>query len=567
MSTLFELTCILTALGLFASAKTYQPVMAGGLALLASAGLARLARRRRLIEPTPLDRPLALFLLSGLIGLAVTYDLGTSLARFCLILGGVALYYAVSGASFRVRLAVAGGLVLFASALALYLVTQQNPLAQVGAGKFAPLGAVAASIRDRAPQLHLYQPHPNIVAGVLEVGLITGAGLLGIARRASWLMSGLLAAGLGLIGFGLLLSGARGAWLAAGLAGLGWALSDMRRANRLRTLDALALALILGSTLLLLLLAFRGPGELPLAGRLASRLELYNSAGRLVRDYALTGAGLGTFPLLYSAYVLGIDVVKQNHAHNLYLSVWLEQGLLGLIALLWLGFAFFRAYWPPLIPLAPFSPRLQGEKGERRPKSALDPLDRRRTQAQRLLASAAFWAMVAVFVHGLIDSTHYNSRFLFVVFIPLGLAGALRQQRYRNSRLHLHQCLTGSSSSYLSLRSSRPTPGVGVRAWRPALARSGNVALGTLGGVLLLALLVWGRTPVLAVWYANLGAVAQAKIELGDYRWPDRIPSRVRATADLSGPRRYFEQTLALSPDNATARERLEMIRLAESRK
>jgi hypothetical protein len=306
----------------------------------------------------------------------------------------------------------------------------------------------------------------------------------------------------------LLLSGARGAWLAAGLAGLGWILSEMRRSSRLRTLDTLAVAVMAGSVLVLLL-GLKGAAELPLLERLDSRLVLYGGTLQLNRDYLFTGAGLGTFPMLYSAYVLGLEVVSLTHPHNLYLSVWLEQGLLGLVALLWLGYAFFRTY------------------RRRREGSA----------AHHLLASACCWAMVVIFVHGLIDSVPYNSRFVPLLFIPLGLSGFLGR---------------------------RPAPVAAARAPATRIGFRRSAAFGSLAGVILLGLLVWGWRPALAGWYANLGAVAQARIELGGYHWPDRIPSRVRATADLSRPVLLFERALALAPGNATARERLALIGISD---
>jgi hypothetical protein len=249
-----------------------------------------------------------------------------------------------------------------------------------------------------------------------------------------------------------------------------------------------------------------------------NRLRLYRDTSQLIRDYLFTGAGLGAFPMLYSAYILGIDVVFQRHAHNLYLAVWLEQGPLGLAALLWLGVAFFRAFgaW-------------------RQDQEADISLDDR--EASHLMASASCWAMVAIFLHGLVDSVHYNSPYLPLIFVALGLGGFLSCQI-----------------------AARPE----TRAFwtKPVLYRSV-----TAGGIFLFGLLLWGGKPTMASLYANLGAVAQAKIELRNYHWPDTIPSKIRAKADLSQPVKLFEQALRLEPDNTTAQERLELIKMATQQK
>jgi hypothetical protein len=311
---------------------------------------------------------------------------------------------------------------------------------------------------------------------------------------------------------GLLLTGSRGAWLAVGVAGGGWFLNTMRQSARLRIIDAIAGIAIVGSLFLLFFLD--GPDPAPLSPTAevgsVSRLPLYQGATQLIGDYFITGAGLGTFPMLYSAYVLGIEVVSQNHTHNLYLAVWLEQGVLGLIALLWLGVSFIWAYAH---------------------RSQIYPQTRRNGSfvTSNTLATAAFWAVIVIFCHGLIDSAHYNSRFLPLIFICLGLSDFLRRQK-----------IIHPQDFRLPLISRR--------------------ALGVVAGLILLVMLFWGVAPLRAMWYANLGAVAQAKIELDHYAWPDRIPMKLRASSDLSQPIALFEKALELAPNNATAQRRLGLI-------
>lgn len=68
----------------------------------------------------------------------------------------------------------------------------------------------------------------------------------------------------------------------------------------------------------------------------SSRLPLYTAALRAIQKSPITGAGLGTAaPQKYIAqhalYAGGHDYV---HAHNLFLEVWLETGLIGFVAFL-----------------------------------------------------------------------------------------------------------------------------------------------------------------------------------------------------------------------------------------
>ena len=517
---IIEVLLSLIAVGLFASAKTYQATMLGGLGLLLIALVLRWGRTGRPLPRTRLDGPLGLFLLSALLSLWVSYSLETSLAKFGLLLSSVLLFYMLVRAPHRVRLLMAAGLVLFGSGLSLYFVTQNNELASIAAGKFSILGFIGDSIRAISPQFNAYQPHPNIVAGVLEVALMIDMGLLLVIYQKGqknvpfwqFLLLALGAVAAGLLLLGLLLTGSRGAWLAVGVAGGGWFLNTMRQSSRFQVFDALAVIIIVGSLFFLFFLDVPDPTVLSAEAQVgsASRLPLYQGVTQLIRDYFITGAGLGTFPMLYSAYVLGTEVVIQNHTHNLYLAVWLEQGILGVVALLWLGASFVWAY-------------------SRWSRTYLQIMKHDHFITQKIMATAAFWAIMVVFCHGLIDSAHYNSRFLPLIFVCLGLGDFLRRRRI-----------------------------IYAPDMRPPLISPRT--LGLVSGIILLVLLFWVVAPLRAMWYANLGAVAQAKIELDHYEWPDRIPMKLRASSDLSRPISLFEKALELAPHNATAQRRLGLI-------
>ena len=72
----------------------------------------------------------------------------------------------------------------------------------------------------------------------------------------------------------------------------------------------------------------------------AYRLYIWTSALHMIRDFGLTGIGLGpgNFTPLYAGYCDPNASVAQ-HSHMLYLEVWLEMGLLGIVSflLLYLG--------------------------------------------------------------------------------------------------------------------------------------------------------------------------------------------------------------------------------------
>jgi tetratricopeptide (TPR) repeat protein len=263
--------------------------------------------------------------------------------------------------------------------------------------------------------------------------------------------------------------------------------------------------LLLG--LLILVLAWREGlsglvATMPGAGAGLDRLILWRNSLPLARDYILTGGGLGNYPMLYSTYALLLHVGFITHSHNFLLNVLLEQGLLALVALGWMGLAFARLAWRGLIRPGP---------GPGTPTLGYATL-----------------AFLIVAAQGLVHNSLYSGAGALLLFLPLAFA----------------------------LPPERET--------RPALPPSAAALALPLGLVLLLALsLIW-RKPLLAHIYANLGSVHQSQAELSVYHWPQwPIQDAVRREIDLSRPIAEFQQAVALDPRNATANRRLGMIELS----
>jgi hypothetical protein len=238
------------------------------------------------------------------------------------------------------------------------------------------------------------------------------------------------------------------------------------------------------------------PGDNTAVGR----MELLRSTPTLVRDYPIIGAGLGSFQMLYSTYVLLSHVGYTVHSHNLYLNVAVEQGLLALLALTWMWILFASAVWRDL--------------SHNRPRSGSGAL------------GAAALSLVIILIHGLVDDVLYGSRGVLLLFIPLAFAVPFLRRRGR------------------------------AAPWRSWLLPAGLIL------VVLLALLL--RGPVLSVLSANLAAVHQSQIELSVYAWPEwPIQDEVRRQRDLSLPIAEYEKALELNPRNVSALRRLGMIELS----
>ncbi|NIV32869.1 MAG: hypothetical protein GWN58_26505, partial [Anaerolineae bacterium] len=107
----------------------------------------------------------------------------------------------------------------------------------------------------------------------------------------------------------------------------------------------------------------------------------------LVKDYPLIGAGLDGFEMLYSTYVLLIHVGYITHSHNLYLAVAIDQGLPGLLALIWIWALFAVVVWHSLRRQEPNSIR---------------------TAAPASLVGVAGLSLIVILLHGTVDTALYG---------------------------------------------------------------------------------------------------------------------------------------------------------------
>ena len=184
---------------------------------------------------------------------------------------------------------------------------------------------------------------PNPFAGFLALQLpFALAGALiwrGSRQRLAVLATGLVV-------LGIVISLSRGAWL-GGVTGMlvaGWLVAGVPR----RFLNWIGLVIVVGAAALLLTLGGRvvpsevesvisgdtdlvelasNPGDADFA--VTQRIAFWVAGARMVADRPLTGVGLGNFDESYPDYNIGIWGESLGHAHNFYLNLAAETGLLG----------------------------------------------------------------------------------------------------------------------------------------------------------------------------------------------------------------------------------------------
>jgi hypothetical protein len=319
-------------------------------------------------------------LISAAWGVWIAFDKPAAWTKFWLIVGGLAIYSLLARVPERIRIRQLGEVPV------LKWILGSLP------GKVPALDPAMRWFAAWQPNLAGLRLNSNVIGGVIAalLPLQIAALLQNRTRRRTWIGAVLIA----LSGLGLLMSASRGAWLALAFVLVAWAARPTT--SRWRTaLWASAVGAVLAALVLFLVLTPLGERLLALR---TDRLSVWSNSLDLAGDYAFTGLGLGNFEMAYSSYALLVHVGHTVHAHNLYLDVWLEHGLLGLLALAGL---LVTAAWP-------------------RP-----PSDR--------WTIAAHASLAVILLHGLTDDAFYGygGRGVLLLFVPLAvLARSLTRPRF-----------------------------------------------------------------------------------------------------------------------------------------
>ncbi len=328
------------------------------------------------------DGQIILFAVSALISAWIAYNTAFAWLRFTLITIGIAIYLLFANLTDRPdrRSVVRLSLAALPSIIAVWFVITNDW--SRATNKLAVLDPVLKTLSLLRLLPNLPQINPNVIGGVIAMLLpLQIAALKG--RRKSitviWI-------GLSLIG--LALSEARSAWLALLIVTgmwFTWRVTNQRIASR-QTARLAWMTIVSAGGAIVMVGILATPIGLRLIDAGGDRLNIWRNSLDLVSDYPITGYGLGDFEMTYSTYALLVHVGHTEHAHNLWLNVWLEQGLLGLVALTSL---VLNAIWPK--PSSPWR-------------------------------MAALAALAVMLLHTLVDDPFYGYGVTIpMMFIPLGL--------------------------------------------------------------------------------------------------------------------------------------------------
>ena len=398
-----EFICITLAVLLWSNfpGLSWQPLIIAIAPILQriTAGKAPLLR-------TPFDIPIAIFLLTALIGVWVAYQPAIAWSKFWILLASILFYYLLASQPIHNLWTVAVILCLMGFGIGVYFFLSNNW--EVQPQKFQLLSQIGRSWMQVRPNLGLVAIHPNDIAGIAGMTLPFSLALaLEYRKRNSPLGCILFGLTSGLILVAVILSSSRGAWMALGVtAGLwvAWELSGrlgIKSQNSRKFLYILMLGILICLVVGYLWTVTHGKiSQLAIGNSDVSvsdqRFHVFWSDFELIKDVPFTGGGLDNFSGLYSSYILINPNYILGYGHNIFLDATLQQGILGGLMLLWvyLGSILWLALRPGPAP-------------------------------HSLMRIAIISSLLIIIIHGLVDDIVYRTMYIPLLFFVPGLAVGL----------------------------------------------------------------------------------------------------------------------------------------------
>ena len=437
------------------------------------------------------------FALSAVLALGISYDSARASTRLALIVTSLAIYLFFvnkSEPANNQRSFVRLSLGLMPAMLAVYFLLT-NDWAR-WSEKLAFLSPVTRLLTPLQFAPQWLQINPNVIGGTIAALLPLQIVALRNSRRATQVIL------VGISLAALALSQTRGAWLAVGLTSLMylvWRIARRRFADLHRARIVWGLVIASGWLVLTVLLATPLGGYLLQIG--GGRPDIWRNSVALISDYPVTGHGLGGFEMVYASYALLTHVGHTMHAHNLWLDIWLEQGLLGLVAFCGL---LVNAVW------------VKPHSGPWR--------------------TAALASLAIVLLHGLVDDPFYGYGGILIPLLLIPLALLARDD--------------------LAV-AFNVTPRIRMK-FQPALV----VWMAALAVSLLTVVSPGGKAMIEANWGATLQTRAELSIyQWPRYGLPDVL--RQTGVADMEPAMAHYAAALAIDPNNVAANRRLGQIKLS----
>jgi hypothetical protein len=464
-------------------------------------------------QRTIFDIPLVIFVLTAAVGVWTAYNHEDAWAKFWLIISGVLFYYAIAAQPKENLWTIASLLCFFGIVLAFFFFFTNNW--QFHPARIGFINSMGLWLMNVRPATNVVGIQTNNEAGIWGFTIPFGVAIGLRAWRERRIFSGIFVVLGGItILLAFLMATSRGASLAL-LAGLGiwfgWVISNrMTYVIHCQPRTIFMAGLFVSLILIGGYIAFSPGGPSRIADNLPGvmgRLELADGALRLISDFPYTGAGLSTFPGLFSKYILGSPVFFIQSSQNLFLDIALEQNGIGLLVFC---IVYIGSIW-------------QGIKnGWKFPDS--------------VLVWASLAGLVVIVLHGFVDNILYGPYDAPFLFLLPGISYAITR-------------------SYPQIE-NRPLSAARINPnWR------GTPVIFWITSLSIIAIVLFifqNQSKILAAWYANLGSVQMEQVELVDF--PTNHWSEGEHLTSLNSVENEFFLALQYAPENKTANYRLGLI-------
>lgn len=463
-----------------------------------------------LFQRTQLDPFLAMYLLFAAIGSWAAYDASGALHKFLAIFAGVILYFVLSYQPWRNRVWIAGLFFSGGIVAAMYFFLTYDFISYPR--KIELVNQIGRLIMSARPELGWRAIHPNYIAGISAIASLFGMYLLFLPEKKLGTFSiknRLILFGLLLLISAILMATSRGvlmAIVAVVMVGLLWIGVKFSASKFSPVKVSLFPTVVLFFLAMVVIFLYAGPARSVESASGSyyfgngSRAELFERSLYLVTEFPIIGAGLGSFPGLYSHYLLGIPNYNVPNSHNLFLDVFIELGMVG-------GVAFLLMY---LLSIWRLSQSIASAN----------------TLEDKLFQGVVLGSLMLAFVHGLVDDYLFQGSGAILSVALLGVV---------------------------------PGPSKVTPIYQAARHPSGKdiIPLAVAGAATLALILIY-QNAIRSVWFSNLGAVQMAKVELAGFptnRWAEASIVEKLQDAEAS-----FLASVEADPSNRTANHRLGLI-------
>ena len=383
----------------------------------------KVLRGKRSIHVEPLDIMVMAFAVILFFGGTVSLSGGSlkpALLFVCLMMGYFQTVWLLRERDWLTRCSAAG--VLSASLVALYGVfqyltgTSVMAEAWVDSEMFESIAGRAVGTLENPNMLGEYL----ILMIPLAVVMLVGHGE-GLRRIPAFVC-------LGIMGVCLILTWSRGAWLGLIFAAVLFLFIWHRRAMWLLFAGIAAIPLLPYILPASIIQRFTSIGNLSDSST-SYRVNIWRASCDMLRDFGFTGIGIGesAWFRVYPGYAyMGVEAAP--HSHNLFLQIWLETGICGLIVFVLILFLLCQSVFTMCRQLRDAKRLavldLPCTVENISSGSAYNLLVRKTMSQLRITCAAPLSGLFAVLVQGMTDYAWYNYRVYLMFWLMAGLTAA-----------------------------------------------------------------------------------------------------------------------------------------------